>query len=46
VWVTNIKYVEVLYISIKVWYMEDEYEESYECLPVLVERSCMSLYCI
>jgi hypothetical protein len=44
--VINIKCVEVLYISVEVWHMEDEYEESYECLSVLAERSCMFLYCI
>jgi hypothetical protein len=36
-----IKFIEVLYISVEVWYMGDEYEESYECLFVLAERSSM-----
>jgi len=26
--------------------MDNEYEESYECLSVLTERSCVILYCI
>ena len=38
--------IEVLYISVEVWYLGDEYEESYECLFVLAEISCMFLYCI
>jgi len=41
-----IKCIEVLHISVEVWYMGDEYEESYECLLVSTERNCMFLYCI
>jgi len=36
----------VLYNFVVVWYMGDEYEESYECLSVLSEKRCMFLYCI
>jgi hypothetical protein len=36
----------VFYISVDVWYMGDEYEESQECLSGQAERSCMFLYCI
>jgi hypothetical protein len=41
-----IKCIEVLYISIEVCYIGDEYEESYECLSGMAERSFMFLYCI
>jgi len=44
VWVIVIK--SVLYNFVVVWYMGDEYEESYECLSVLSERRGMFLYCI
>jgi type III secretory pathway component EscT len=43
---STIKCVEVLYISVEIWYMDNEYEESYECLSILAEWSCMFLYCI
>jgi hypothetical protein len=43
-WVIVVK--SVLYNFVVVWYMGDEYEESYECLSVLPERRCMFLYCI
>ena len=33
-----IKCTEVLYISVEVWYMGDEYEESYEHLFVLQQE--------
>jgi hypothetical protein len=44
--VIYIKCIEVFYISVEVWYMGDECEESQECLPGLAGRSCMFLYCI
>jgi hypothetical protein len=42
--VIYIKCIEVLYISVEVWYMGDEYEESQGCLSGLAERSCVFLY--
>jgi hypothetical protein len=46
VYVIYIKCIEVFYISVDVWYMGDEYEESQKCLSELAERSCLFLYCI
>jgi hypothetical protein len=34
-----IKCIEVFYISVDVWYVGDEYEESQKCLSGLAERS-------
>jgi hypothetical protein len=39
--VIYIKCIKVLYISVDVWCMGDEYEESQKCLSGLAERSCM-----
>jgi len=33
----------VLYNFVVVWYVGDEYEESYKCLSVLSERRCKFL---